>query len=166
MNRLLFGTIIFVGLMLSATDAMAQQGKGKGKGAQNAEMRQQEGRAEDAADEAEDRAEQERERAEAAAERAEEERERARERAENEEGFGGDLDNDQARDAGRGNEKSQEMRARREERTAIKGEYQENGEAGQQATEADEADDEQQKKDKKPWWKYWDDSLRCYDWLL
>jgi hypothetical protein len=86
MSRLFFGMMLLVGLMLSAPDAMAQQDKGKGKGAPNAEMRQQKDRAKDAADEAEDRAEQE------------------RKRAQNEEGFGGDLDEDQARGAGRGNE--------------------------------------------------------------
>jgi len=155
MNRLLIGMLLAAGLALPASDAMAQQsgGKGKSKGAANAEMREQQDRAKDEADEAADLAEEERERAEEAKERAEQERERA----EVEEGFGNDLDNDQARDAGRGNKKSQEMGARRDERKAIKGEYQENREAGQQATEADEADDEQQKKDKKPWWKFWDD---------
>lgn len=163
MNRLLLGILLLLGLMLSAPDAAAQQDKGKGKGAPSAEMREQKERAKDAADEADERAEQERERAEGVAEQAEEERERARERAENEEGFGGDLDEDQARGAGHGNEKSQEMRARRDERKAIKAEYKDNSDSvrediGQDADEADdEADDEQKAKDKKPWYKFWED---------
>ena len=163
MNRLLLGILLLFGLMLSAPDAAAQQDKGKDKGAPNAEMREQKERAKDAADEADERAEQERERAEGVAEQAEEERERARERAENEEGFGGDLDEDQARGAELGNEKSQEMRARRDERKAIKAEYTDNSDSvrediGQDADEADdEADDEQKAKDKKPWYKFWED---------
>ena len=165
MNRLLLGILLAVGLTLSAPDATAQQSKGKGKGAPNTEMREQQGRAKDVADEAEELAEQERKRTKEAEERVKEERERAREQAENEEGFGHDLDGDQARGAGRGNEKSQEMRARRDERKAIKAEYTENREAGQEGIDrdtdsdeaADEAADEQKAKDKKPWYKFWDD---------
>ena len=98
-------------------------------------------------------------------EEAEKNAENAHERAENEEGFGHDLDEDQARGAGPGNKKSQEMRARCDERKAIKGEYQENRETGQEGIDqdtdvdeaADEAADEQKAKDKKSWYKFWGD---------
>jgi hypothetical protein len=65
--------------------------------------------------------------------------------------------------AGRGNEKSQEMRARRDERNAIKEEYK-TGDKGE-AIDIDDADsldvdaideaESDEKKEKKPWWKFW-----------
>lgn len=68
--------------------------------------------------------------------------------------------------AGRGNEKSQEMRARRDERNAIKEEYK-TGDKGE-AIDIDDAADSQdvdandeaasdEKKEKKPWWKFWNE---------
>ena len=66
--------------------------------------------------------------------------------------------------ANRGNEKSQEMRARSDERKAIKEEYKANGrgeavEVGSAVdaldADADVAAEDSEKKDKKPWWKFW-----------
>ena len=88
-------------------------------------------------------------------------RERDRERAEQEEGFGGDLDKGQQNAATRGNEKAQEMRARRDERKRIKEEYDATGAKSRDEVEpALESDDDEApmaKKDKKPWWKFWGD---------
>ena len=66
--------------------------------------------------------------------------------------------------AGRGNDKSQEMRARRDERKAIKEEYKANGKgatvdvdgaADSLETVTDEDMEDTEKKEKKPWWKFW-----------
>lgn len=65
--------------------------------------------------------------------------------------------------ATRGNEKSQEMRARRDERKMIKEEYRAAGKgtegeldaADDLATDAGEASEDGAKKEKKPWWKFW-----------
>ena len=65
--------------------------------------------------------------------------------------------------ATRGNEKSQEMRARRDERKVIKEEYKASGKAGDGDldaddvldADADEASEEGLKNEKKPWWKFW-----------
>lgn len=69
--------------------------------------------------------------------------------------------------ATRGNETSAEMRARKDEKKAIKDDYKADRKAnkgeieaasGGQVLAADaEASDEQQKKAKKPWWKLWGD---------
>ena len=59
--------------------------------------------------------------------------------------------------ATRGNEKSQEMRARRDEGKAIKEEYKAGKESGSDAaTLEEEAGDEAEKQGKKPWWKFWE----------
>lgn len=63
----------------------------------------------------------------------------------------------------RGNEKSQEMRVRRDERKAIKEEYKASGKGGEGELDADdildpdtdEASEDDEKKEKKPWWKFW-----------
>ena len=56
--------------------------------------------------------------------------------------------------ATRGNEKSQEMRARRDEGKAIKDEYKAREKSGN--SELDRVtSEEDEKKDKKPWWKFW-----------
>ena len=63
----------------------------------------------------------------------------------------------------RGNEKSQEMRARRDERKVIKEEYKAGGKGNEGELDADdvldadagEASEDGQKKEKKPWWKFW-----------
>lgn len=58
--------------------------------------------------------------------------------------------------ATRGNEKSQEMRARRDEGKAIKDEYKAREKAGN--SELDRVTSEEvEEKDKKPWWKFWAD---------
>ncbi len=58
--------------------------------------------------------------------------------------------------ATRGNEKSQEMRARRDEGKAIKDEYKAREKSGN--SELDRVTSEEgEKKDKKPWWKFWDE---------
>lgn len=65
--------------------------------------------------------------------------------------------------ATRGNDKSQEMRARRDERKVIKEEYKAggNGSMGEPDAddaldaETDEASADDEKKEKKPWWKFW-----------
>lgn len=66
--------------------------------------------------------------------------------------------------ATRGNEKSQEMRARLDERKAIKEEYKASGKGGEGeldaddvplGADADEAPEDSEKKEKKPWWKFW-----------
>ena len=74
--------------------------------------------------------------------------------------------------ATRGNEKAQEMRARRDESKTIKEEYKadrkigepktdlDDGEVGAAVdglTESDEESKDQEKKAKKPWWKFWDE---------
>ena len=113
-------------------------------------------RAEQARDASEQREEQARERAEYAREEAEEmaEREMAEDR------YQGDASG-QDNAATRGNEKSQEMRARRDERKEIMEEYRDGREAGDdgidQDAEREEIAEEQQAKAKKPWWKFWGD---------
>lgn len=65
--------------------------------------------------------------------------------------------------ATRGNEKSQEMRARRDERKMIKEEYGASGNGSGGELDADdvldadagEASEGGEKKEKKPWWKFW-----------
>jgi len=65
--------------------------------------------------------------------------------------------------ATRGNEKSQEMRARRDERKMIKEEYNAGGKGSEGELDADdaldgdagEASEDGEKKEKKPWWKFW-----------
>lgn len=69
----------------------------------------------------------------------------------------------------KGNEKAQEMRARRDERKAIMEEYKSDKKAGQEADSArgsdvdasdidsDEVAEEAKEKPKKPWWKIWGD---------
>jgi len=65
--------------------------------------------------------------------------------------------------ATRGNEKSQEMRARRDERKVIKEEHKAGGKGSEGEldaddaldADADEASEDTQKKEKKPWWKFW-----------
>lgn len=65
----------------------------------------------------------------------------------------------------RGNERSREVRARNDERKAIKDDYSETREAGAAERRADRAgaddvelaDDDTAKKGKKPWWKFWGD---------
>ncbi|NND47377.1 MAG: hypothetical protein HKN55_06900 [Woeseiaceae bacterium] len=65
--------------------------------------------------------------------------------------------------ATRGNEKSQEMRARRDERKMIKEEYGASGDGSGGELDADDALDADageaseggEKKEKKPWWKFW-----------
>ena len=67
--------------------------------------------------------------------------------------------------ATRGSEKSQEMRARRDERKMIKEEYKATGKAREGELDADdaldadagEASEDGEKKEKKPWWKFWND---------
>lgn len=69
-----------------------------------------------------------------------------------------DLDNA----ATPGNEKSQEMRARRDESKAIKDEYKAgkksgDGKLGSDAESLEEdAREEEEKQGKKPWWKFWE----------
>ncbi len=64
--------------------------------------------------------------------------------------------------ATRGSEKSQEMRARRDESKAIKEEYRAGKNSGDDepgidaATLEDSASDEKEKQGKKPWWKFWE----------
>ena len=70
----------------------------------------------------------------------------------------------------KGNERAQEMRARRDERKAIKEEYKSDRNAGQESAsglvpevkseevaEEAEAAEETKEKAKKPWWKLWQD---------
>lgn len=65
--------------------------------------------------------------------------------------------------ATRGNEKSQEMRARRDERKMVKEEYKAGGKGTEGELDADdvlhedagEATEDGEKKEKKPWWKFW-----------
>ena len=65
--------------------------------------------------------------------------------------------------ATRGNEKSQEMRARRDEHKRIKEEYKAGGKGTEGELDADdvlqkdagEASEDGEKKEKKPWWKFW-----------
>ena len=62
--------------------------------------------------------------------------------------------------ATRGNEKSREMRARRDERKVIKEEYKAGGKGELDADDALDADagevsEDGEKKEKKPWWKFW-----------
>lgn len=65
--------------------------------------------------------------------------------------------------ATRGNEKSQEMRARRDESKMIKEEYKASGKGSEGEidadnaldADADEASEDGEKKEKKPWWKFW-----------
>ncbi|MDH3490786.1 MAG: hypothetical protein OEM20_02145 [Gammaproteobacteria bacterium] len=65
--------------------------------------------------------------------------------------------------ATRGNEKSQEIRARRDERKVIKEEYKAGGKGSMGEPDADDALDaetdeasaDDEKKEKKPWWKFW-----------
>lgn len=137
-------------------------------------------------DDARDRAEDERERAEELAERRREEAEdiaeRNREAAEDYEDdardradMAGGRDRENRVDGrenamSRGNEKAAEMRARRDERKAIKDEYKMDakgdrmrdrdadgldGEAGEVLGE-EETIDSQPAKGKKPWWKFWE----------
>lgn len=74
------------------------------------------------------------------------------EQAEEEQGLDGDA---------HGNEKAEEMRARRDERTAIKEEYDANRDKGDEGVDreldAEDRDEEQKEKAKKPWWKFWGD---------
>jgi hypothetical protein len=60
-----------------------------------------------------------------------------------------------------GNETAAEMRARSDERKAIKEEYHGDREPGQEGVDPDDAGedaaDEQKEKAKKPWWKFWGD---------
>lgn len=63
-----------------------------------------------------------------------------------------------------GSERAQEMRARRDERKAIKEEYESGRIQGQEADSApinndtvDEQAEEAKDKPKKPWWKFWED---------
>ena len=67
--------------------------------------------------------------------------------------------------ATRGNEKAQEMQARRDERKEIMEEHKANGGKGENKPDADddvanmetdEETDASDKKGKKPWWKFWD----------
>ncbi|MDH3429731.1 MAG: hypothetical protein OEM60_07610 [Gammaproteobacteria bacterium] len=85
----------------------------------------------------------------------------------------GDLQREGAE--AQGSERAQEMRARRDERKAIKDDYRSGREAGDEADVAAHADDrpgelddpersdaaidaaEAKDKPKKPWWKFWDD---------
>ena len=64
----------------------------------------------------------------------------------------------------KGNERAQEMRARRDERKTIQEEYKSDRTAGQEADSApgsdddsDEAAEEAKEKPKKSWWKFWED---------
>lgn len=74
--------------------------------------------------------------------------------------------------ATRGNEKAQEMRARRDERKAIKEEYKADSRSGERNAdidngvvgaavnglmESDEESKDQEKKARKSWWKFWDE---------
>lgn len=154
MNRL----PMIVGLTLlaawAAPEALAQAG-GANKGQANKEAKAQvertnemRQRADSAREDAEERVERERERAEEMRQEAEEQG--------NRDGLRG-----QENAATRGNEKSQEMRARSDERKEIKNQYRENLEPGQEGADleldAEDRGDDQQKKAKKPWWKFWGD---------
>lgn len=96
-------------------------------------------------------------------ERSDKERETAEERAEHQrKDSEGQADRLTGRDnaATRGNEKSQEMRERNEERAAIKEEYRANSTSDAAIdSDIDEegVDAKEQKKAKKPWWKVWGD---------
>lgn len=58
--------------------------------------------------------------------------------------------------ATRGNETSQEMRARRDEGKAIKDEYKAREKSGNSELDRDTSE-QGEKQDKKPWWKFWGD---------
>jgi hypothetical protein len=64
----------------------------------------------------------------------------------------------------KGSEQAQEMRARRDERKAIREEYKSDRTPGQEADSApipgddvDAAAEDAKEKPKKPWWKFWED---------
>jgi len=64
----------------------------------------------------------------------------------------------------KGNERAQEMRARRDERKAIKEEYKSDQKAGQEVDSAPLSDDDSdeavegaKEKSKKSWWKFWEE---------
>lgn len=161
MNKLpgLVGLALLIAL--TAPDALAEKSnaekKAKGAAHERSELsveHQQKAATKIRVDE-EKRALQERERAEEMREEAE----RMRERADDGAGQDGLRGHDNA--ASRGNEKSQEMRERRDERKQIKEEYRGDRENGQEGADLDSDDeslaDEEQKKAKKPWWKFWGD---------
>jgi hypothetical protein len=141
-------------LFIAAPDAMAQKkaDKANAKGAAKAEQmhdRAEKHGREEVMDE--DAAEETRERAEEMREQAEEHAAEGREHAE--EGAEDDGMRGHENAATSGNEKSQEMRARRDERNQIQEEYREGRENGDEVIADD--DSTAKKKGKKPWWKFW-----------
>jgi len=71
-----------------------------------------------------------------------------------------DDDSGRHADGMRGNAKAEEMRNRRDERKQIKEEYRADREPGQErATPSEDSPDGESaaKKPKKPWWKFWDE---------
>lgn len=172
--RILIMSVILA-TALAAPQAYAKQGASSGKPDKAARQQRQDAekrverrdemrhRGDQERDAAEDHAERTREDAEERAEIAREQAERARD---------GNVAGDSAADGEdplrgrenaetRGNETSQEMRARRDERKQIKDEYKEEREAGQEGVDleidSEERTKEQQEKAKKPWWKFWGD---------
>lgn len=172
--RILIMSVIFA-MALAAPQAYAKQGASSGKPDKAARQQRQDAeknverrdemrqRGDQERDAVKDHTERTREDAEERAEVAREQAERARD---------GDVSRDYAEDGEgrlrgrenaetRGNETSQEMRARRDERKQIKDEYKEGREAGQEGVDLDndpeERTKEQQEKAKKPWWKFWGD---------
>lgn len=63
-----------------------------------------------------------------------------------------ESDRDKSANGNKGSERSQEMRARRDERKAIQEEYRSDPEPGQEGW-----DKEDGQSAKKPWWKFWGD---------
>ena len=147
-------------LFIAAPDAVAQKNVDKAQAKDAAKAEQMHDRAEKRArKDVMDKDGMDEDAAEETRERAEEMREQAEERAE--EGADGEGMRGQDNAATRGNEKSQEMRARRDERKQIKEEYREGRENGDDAVVGDDSavgdDAASQKKEKKPWWKFWND---------
>lgn len=146
--------IIFASLVMALAVAAPAEAAPKDKPGKpdKTEMREQADRGADARERAEEMAEREREMAEERREEAEEMAKREREMAEERREMG-DA-------ATRGSERSQEMRARRDERKEIKAEYREGQPAEAPAAVGDDAEpapEPEQKKAKKPWWKFWED---------
>ena len=86
---------------------------------------------------------------------------RAHEQAKEEQGLDGVIDENQQRGDAHGNEQAEEMRAHRDERMAIKEEYDADRASGDEGADreldAADRDEEHKEKAKKPWWKFWGD---------
>lgn len=149
-----------------AGPALAQKGKGMGKGKQNDNIERMAEHAEDRGKQARDNIRDDenwRDDDSSAQDYADDDSSDRRSNDDHSsEARSDDTSRDDRSDADgmRGNAKAEEMRNRRDERKQIKEEYRADREPGQErATPSEDSPDGESaaKKPKKPWWKFWDE---------